>query len=64
MFAISSNTMLGLRGAVKDYLQARDRYVGVGRFRHLIAGGGESARLGIWDSRRHELNLFDGQLGI
>ena len=64
MFAISSNTVLGLRGAVEDYLQARDRCVGVGRFRHLIADGGESARLGIWDSRRRKLSLFNEQLGI
>ena len=36
MFDNNSNIMLRVRGAVEDYLQARDRCVDVGRFRHLI----------------------------
>jgi hypothetical protein len=36
VFAVNSSTMLCLRGVIKGYLQTEDRYVGIGRFRHLI----------------------------
>jgi hypothetical protein len=36
VFAVNSSAILGLRGAVEDYLQTGDRCAGLGRFRHLV----------------------------